>query len=331
MLNIFFYLLIFLFLLNFIFIKNKIFLENPNKKHKKLINNINLPISGGIFILISFLVMADFSAQYNLIFFLVFLIGLFSDLEMLESPKLRLLLQIIVVVLYVVSSNNLITDIRIEKINFILSDYKSLSIFFTIFCFVVLINGTNFMDGVNSFVGIYYLFIMIIVTFFLKDLDYNFNNMEFLITVLLVFIIFNLFGKTILGDGGAYFVSFITGAFLISLSKNNILISPYFVVLLLWYPAYENLFSIIRKNILKIDPLKPDNNHLHQLIYFHLKKFSSYANTQTGLILSIFNLIIFLLAVNFYSETEILISIIVFNVFFYNITYFYLYNKKNSK
>ena len=31
------------------------------------------------------------------------------------------------------------------------------------------------------------------------------------------------------------------------LINNNVLISPYFVMNLLWYPAYETLFSIIRK------------------------------------------------------------------------------------
>ena len=41
---------------------------------------------------------------------------------------------------------------------------------------------------------------------------------------------------------------------------------------LLWYPAYETLFSIIRKVLTKKSALSPDNLHLHQLIYIYLKK-----------------------------------------------------------
>ena len=54
---------------------------------------------------------------------------------------------------------------------------------------------------------------------------------------------------------------------LIDLNNNNYFISPYFIALLLWYPAFENLFSIIRKRIVKKDPLKPDNLHFHQLLF----------------------------------------------------------------
>ena len=67
-----------------------------------------------------------------------------------------------------------------------------------------------------------------------------------------VIYIFNFFGKIYLGDGGAYLISFVAGVILIKFSNDNYLVSPYYIVALLWYPAYENLFSIIRKKILKI-------------------------------------------------------------------------------
>ena len=43
-------------------------------------------------------------------------------------------------------------------------------------------------------------------------------------------------------------MSFFIGIELINISNFTERVSPYFVALLLWYPAYENLFSIIRKN-----------------------------------------------------------------------------------
>ena len=51
---------------------------------------------------------------------------------------------------------------------------------------------------------------------------------------------------------------------LVNLSEK---ISPYFIACLLWYPAYECLFSIIRKRLKKNFLTKADNKHLHHLIF----------------------------------------------------------------
>ena len=95
-----------------------------------------------------------------------------------------------------------------------------------------------------------------------------------LITVvsLLVVFLFNIFGKIYLGDNGAYLVAFIISILLIEISKMNHIVSPFYVANLLWYPAYETFFSIIRKIISKKSALSPDNLHLHQLLYITIKK-----------------------------------------------------------
>ena len=60
--------------------------------------------------------------------------------------------------------------------------------------------------------------------------------------------------------------------------------SPFFIVLLLWYPCFENLFSIIRKYRLNLSPLNSDNKHFHQLLfYFIKKKFNLSALTSNNL------------------------------------------------
>ena len=45
-----------------------------------------------------------------------------------------------------------------------------------------------------------------------------------------------------------------------------------FLLYSLWYPCFENLFSIIRKFNFKKSPISPDNKHLHQLLFIFLKK-----------------------------------------------------------
>ena len=88
-----------------------------------------------------------------------------------------------------------------------------------------------------------------------------------------IFFIFNICNKCFLGDNGIYFLSAIFGYNLINFSNQNIEhISPFYVVSLLWYPCFENLFSIIRRLYNKIKVSEPDNSHLHTLIYFKLSK-----------------------------------------------------------
>ena len=60
--------------------------------------------------------------------------------------------------------------------------------------------------------------------------------------------------------------------FVIISSHINNDISPYFFISLIWYPCFENLFSILRKLNREFSPLKPDSKHLHQLIFFFFTK-----------------------------------------------------------
>ena len=100
------------------------------------------------------------------------------------------------------------------------------------------------------------------------------NNSEFFILMLLMafVLLLNLLNHLFLGDSGAYSLSFILGFILIKIYNSNLEISPYFIILLLWYPCFENLFSILRKSSFKLNPLNPDHNHLHQYLFVYLKK-----------------------------------------------------------
>ena len=46
----------------------------------------------------------------------------------------------------------------------------------------------------------------------------------------------------------------------------NNFISPYFIILLIWYPCFELLFSMIRRIVLNFYSYEPDTMHLHQMI-----------------------------------------------------------------
>jgi hypothetical protein len=152
---------------------------------------------------------------------------------------------------------------------------------------------------------------------------------------LLVIFVFNIFSKTYLGDSGTFLLSFLVGYELINLSNINLsldkYISPLFILLLLWYPAFENLFSIIRKSFSRINPSEPDNRHLHHLLFFFIKNKiidNQYTNSFSANIINFYNLIIFIIGSNYFFNTKILSYILIINILTYSICYYLLLKKK---
>jgi UDP-N-acetylmuramyl pentapeptide phosphotransferase/UDP-N-acetylglucosamine-1-phosphate transferase len=212
------------------------------------------------------------------------------------------------------------------------------NIFFTVFCFAILINGSNFLDGLNILTSGYFLLVLIFLIFLNSQFDIRFDyidEVKILIIALSIFVFFNLFGYCYLGDGGVYLLSTIIGFILINLFNSNIYISPYFIVLLLWYPAFENLFSLTRRLYLKTKVSNPDKLHLHQLIYryFILKKIfnKKILNSFTSLIILIYNLLIFSISIKYYFHTKTLLALIILNLIIYILLYNFLSKKFVSK
>ena len=79
---------------------------------------------------------------------------------------------------------------------------------------------------------------------------------------------------------------------------NNLTLSAALLGSILIYPCLEIVFSIVRRLIQGNNPLKPDNKHLHNLIFYYLKikLANNYINSFTGLlIIVIFSLPAYLL------------------------------------
>ena len=223
-------------------------------------------------------------------------------------------------------SGTLINSVRIEYLDNFLEIYQ-FKLLFTIFCLLIIINGTNFIDGINTLVVVYYIMVITCILYlkYQFNFDYETEVLKITLLALVIFLFYNFLGKVYLGDNGSYLLSFLIGITLINISNNNDFISPYFVACLLWYPAYENLFSIIRKQLKKISPSQPDNKHLHQLIFIRLKKKLKFnqilLNTFTGLVINIYNLVVFVISVNNFSNTKILLLILITNMLIYTFLY----------
>ena len=250
----------------------------------------------------------------------------------MHSPIYRIVLQTIATFFFIYFNQKFNIETRISFIDNLFNNWF-FQIIFTTFCILILINGFNFIDGVNLSSSLNFLIICILLNFLFKKYDAQYNDyMIYLIILISIFCIYNFYSRSFLGDGGVYLLSAFIGEraiFLSSLSKE---ISPYYIVNILWYPAFENLFSIIRKSIDRKSPGAPDNCHLHHYLLSYIKtnKFFQKHYLQSsfsGIIINLFILITLILATLNISSTKYQMIIIFINITCYLIIYIYLKNK----
>lgn len=319
--------------INYILAKYNFLIDKKFFAHKSFVSKNSVPISGGLIFILSTLLFLRLENNFIYIIFLIFFVGILSDLNKVESPYKRFFLQIGVILSLVFFGKIFISSIRIPIFDHLLT-YTLFKYFFVIFCLLILINGSNFIDGINTLLIGYFMSVILIVIILSNkyNLVFEAQNLEIIFSILLVLFIFNFFEKFFCGDGGSYVISLIIGYYLIELSNYNLIISPYFIACLLWYPAYECLFSMVRKKIKKSKITGPDNSHLHQLLFiFFTKKFQFkrwIISSLTGVSINTYNLIIFFVALKNVSQTKTLIFLILLNIILYNFVYFLL-RKKN--
>lgn len=330
-----------LLLVNLLFSKKKLLIDKPylsNHKdnHKKII-----PLSGGIFFIISLLVLSNINniRLDNIIYLLPFLIlGIFADTTKNFSPKLRLFTQLFFIIIVVHFLKVTISSIDLDFFDNLLKIYL-FNFFFVTFCIITVLNGHNLMDGLNGFVSGNFLMILFSILIIIDSngffIDNNFNKkIEILIIISLIFFVFNFFGLCFMGDNGIYvfsiFISLLVINFVYHFEDE---VSPIIAASFLWYPAYENLYSILRRLKKKKIISDPDKLHLHILFKDYLKlKFgkkikNTYLNSISGILMNFFLLPNFILSIYWYNSSIKLFYLIIFQIIIYMIAYIKLFKK----
>ena len=327
---------LFILLINFFFTKNNIIPNYSGDNHQKFFKKNNIQLVGGILMIpILIFLTFNFSIFLTISLIVIFLLGLSSDTGFFSSAKLRLLIQSVIIFVFLVYSETNLSSVRIEKFDLLLTNYW-FSLFFTLICLMILANGTNFIDGLNGLVLSYYLIILIII-FYLRLYEFSFLSQQdilVMIMILLYLALFNFFNQLYIGDSGSYLIGFFLGYVLLQIYENNLNFSPYFIAVLLWYPAFEILFSIIRKIYVSKSPLKPDNKHFHHLLYLYFDKKSNLSkhtlNNLTSISIISYNSLIFFFAIQDIFHTGLQVSLFSFNIIFYLILYLKLSQLKKS-
>ena len=213
MINLLIY-LVFILMINFFFKKKK-YLQSYNGSEHQSFTNISVPLTGGIYLIVPICIFFfDNFLFFSIIVFILFLIGFVSDTNILSSPKKRFLLQLILMLIFVFTNKLQVFPTRID---FIDENFNNtfFSYLFTVFCLMILINGSNFIDGLN---GLLLGYCSIILFFLLKlNLFDSFsipNDFIVYLLILMLFIFFlNLSNQLFLGDSGAYCISFLLATY----------------------------------------------------------------------------------------------------------------------
>lgn len=324
-------LVLFTYFINFICIKNKFLLSFTGDKHQKFTQNLKIPLTGGVVLFSSFLFL-EIDHNIKILSLVFFFLGFISDLKILSSANIRFLIQIILILFSVLLLELEIKNTRIQILDSIL-ETNIFNIFFVSFCIIIIVNGTNFLDGINLNVIIYYFLINLVLLYlsFEYKFSLDYESLIFISISLIILAVFNFKNYLFLGDNGSYLLGFFYSIILIDFYNLNQSISPFFIILLLWYPSFEILFSILRKFILGRSPLKPDNLHLHHLIFNFLKKKFVIINLNKnsgGILINFYNLVIIILSLRDITNSQTQIILVILSVIVYLVTYLKLYNKK---
>ena len=306
--------------------------NEPQKFHEKPVPRI-----GGLSIFIStlygFFVYKLLLNPLSLALSVSFLSGFIEDITRKISEKTRLLILILAAFIAIFFANVLILNLNEVPILGELVRFLPIAVVFTTIAIVGLANAFNIIDGLNGLASGTALIILASIYFVaLQNGDIEIKTLsEILFTAILGFFVWNFpFGKIFLGDGGAYFIGFYIACLDILLNQKHQQVSDWYALAVIIYPVFEVIFSIIRRKfILGLNPLKPDNFHLHSLLFqLLMKKLSkSWANPLAALIILIaYAGYVYLVSI-YWSDTPILLLLIAIFCAVYTIFYFALYKK----
>ena len=311
--------ILYLILLMFtVFISKKLdFYDKPNVRK---IHNSKVFNTGGIIIYFFYLIIVNFfEFNHNIeliisIGFFIFMIGFIDDRINL-NPSIKIIFIIIPSAYLILSGININNLGNYEYIG--LLNLGKFQLPFLILATGLLINATNYIDGVDG----------LLLTFFICCLGYYIFLIEetktiYLIKLLLVPVILNLIMnllpskskiKIFSGNTGSLFIGFFISFLTIEL-YNSFNIHPVYLIWPLWYPVYDFLFVSTNRAILKKSIFSADNSHLHHKILIKFKK----NHLKTILLFFISNISIIYLGF-LISNFSKLISLItfIFGFFFY--------------
>ena len=306
-------------------------------------HTIIVPRIGGLAIFCGVLMTALFAANIKVSWesyiagltvasFVVFIGGLAEDLSKNFTALQRIIFMTVgtFIAIFSVHITSPLNVIGIPIIDMYLKHYELLSLSLSIILIVGVTNAYNLIDGYNGLSSSFAIINLLAITYIaymVNDNDIFYSSLS-IIGASTAFIAFNYpRGKIFLGDGGAYFLGFSIACMSLYLSqKYSQQVSPFVFLLFTIYPITEVLFSIYRRKIVrKVSSIKPDNLHLHQLIYHRL--ISHHAINKRNHKVTPIILLLFTPSIIWGCFVYNNLLLILLGILFYPIAYIYLYRQ----
>ena len=245
------------------------YFDKPNKRGIHRTPTIN---TGGLIIYFFFLSVIS-QDEFNHNVELIVSIGFFVCIAGFIDDRVNLTPSSKIILIIIPSIYLILNGISIDN----LGQYEYLGslelgkfkIPFLLLAIGLLINATNYIDGIDGLLLIFFISCLIYYIFLIDDIQ-TINLLKLFVIASFLNLILNLLPsknkfKVFSGDSGSlfigFFISFITIDF-----YNSFNIHPVILIWPLWYPVYDFLFVSINRLIHKKSIFKPDNTHLHHVI-----------------------------------------------------------------
>jgi len=207
----------------------------------------------------------------------VFAMGLLEDLTKRVSPVSRLGAAAISALLAALVLGTVIDRTDIWGLDWIASTATG-AVLLAVFAVSGIANAINIIDGFNGLASMCATMIMLSIAYVAFQVG---DSLVFSLAVagagaVLGFFIWNYpAGLIFLGDGGAYFIGFLTAEIALLLLQRNPPVSPLFPLLACIYPVFETVFSMYRRKVIRGQSVgMPDGLHLHSLVYRRLLRWA---------------------------------------------------------
>lgn len=289
--------------------KEKSLFDKPDKRKLHI---LGIPTLGGAAVFLGMIIPATlfgdphFEHEFKYIItglLILFFIGIKDDI-LIITPKKKLAAEIFAISIIVILGNIRVTHFHgflgIDEIPYVVS------ILFTVFMFIVIINGFNLIDGIDglaSSVGI--LTILSFGIWFLLIGDNSYAAFCFsAIGALLAFLRFNFFGKQnkiFLGDTGSLIIGMIVSIFAIYFLESSLteslasiyLSAPAIAIGVLIVPLIDTLRVFTLRILQGKSPFSADRFHIH-----HQLLSLGFDHLKSTLIILAFNLTVIILSVS---------------------------------
>jgi UDP-N-acetylmuramyl pentapeptide phosphotransferase/UDP-N-acetylglucosamine-1-phosphate transferase len=199
---------------------------------------------------------------------ILFVVALLEDLGVHMSARKRLLAAMAASLAVILLLDVWIPRTDIPGLDGVLN-YWVIGVPVTLLITAGISNAFNMIDGVNGLSAL----TAITAALALSQISYlaEYTAMVHLATMLAAticgFILINYpFGFIFLGDAGAYTLGFVLSWFGISILLNSPEVSPWALLLTMFWPVSDMCLAIVRRSRRKAGAMAPDRLHVHQMV-----------------------------------------------------------------